>query len=73
MRAAVRNTEIWKGRRAPTQDPSTHNAPRSGDTCGVCGIDDARFDNPLLLTNSTGDYTGAAAAASGNSYFMTTV
>ena len=26
MRDAVRNTETWKGRRAPTQDPSTELA-----------------------------------------------
>ena len=31
MRGAVRNTKRWKGRRAPTQDPSTdHLMSRTG-------------------------------------------
>ena len=29
MRDAARNKEMWKGRRTPTQDPSTDNAPQA--------------------------------------------
>ena len=35
MRGAVRNKERWKGRRAPTQDPSTnHLLSRTGENFG---------------------------------------
>jgi len=30
----------------------------SGSTSGLCGVDDARFDDPRSLLNSTGDATG---------------
>eukprot|EP01050_Picozoa_sp_SAG11_P011144 SAG11_NODE_1160_length_5647_cov_8.048125_2_plen_596_part_00 len=30
----------------------------TGQSSAICGIDDARFDNPLELLNSTGDFSG---------------
>lgn len=38
-------------------------------TSGLCGVDDARFDDPLHLVNSTGDYSGVPLGGVGVGFF----
>ena len=43
MRGAVRNKEEWKGRRVPTQDPSTNHLRSRTGTSDTCDLDALQY------------------------------
>jgi uncharacterized protein (DUF608 family) len=49
--------------------PTADCAKFGAATSGICKIDDSRFENPLNLLNSTGDYSGVPLGGIGVGFF----